>query len=72
MGWIDLQRRPVMFPGMFGGGPEPLAEHKSQRLFWSNLKNFALFVAAVTLLGAAVHKVETRASDILLEAAVEK
>lgn len=54
-----------MFPGMFGGGPEPLPEHKAQEQFWGQLNNFLLFTTVATVVSTLIKHVELRAHDAL-------
>ena len=60
-----------MFPGMFGGQPEPLPEYKADRLFWSRLSRLGVFIASCTLLGYAVRHIEARAGDVMLDKVLE-
>jgi hypothetical protein len=61
-----------MFPGMFGGAPEPLAEHKAERLFWARFNRFLTFVVVVSAAGYVIRHVERKAGDLLLDGVFER
>ena len=49
----------------FGGGPEPLPEHKAQQQFWEQLTKFMTFAVAAASVSALVKHIEIRAHEAI-------